>query len=261
MVSEHYGRVDDLTATILAAFGPDAVVTIDDLAPADEFHLGGAMATAALVEALDLTATDHVLDIGSGLGGPARRMASLSGCLVTGVDVTPSFVAAATALTERVGLTDKVEFAVGDATRLAVGAGFTAATLIHVGMNIADKRSMFESIAAALVPGGRFGVYDIMRVGDGDFGLPQPFASDPGQSHVERPADYVAALEGAGFEVAEPVDRSELALAAAAAAAEAGPPPASLASVMGPDFAAMFGNLAAAVRGGVLAPVQIIATR
>lgn len=260
MVADHYARVPDLAEVILAAYG-QTEIGIDDLAPVDEFHLGGAAATAALTADLGLHTTDHVLDIGCGIGGPARRMAALTGCLVSGIDLTPSFVAAATALTKRVGLTHKVEFSVGDASELAAGAGFGAATLIHVGMNIADKRTLFAAVHEALAPGARFGVYDIMRVGEGDIALPQPFASEPGHVQVESPAHYIEALEAAGFAiVGDPVDRTEMALQAAAAAGEKGPPPASLATLMGPDFMTMFANLGAAVRGGVLAPVQIIAT-
>lgn len=260
MVSEHYTRVPDLAGAILAAYG-DADIGIDDLAPVDEFHLGGAVATAALVADLGLNGADHVLDIGCGIGGPARRMASLSGCTVTGVDLVETFVTAARALSDRVGLTDATSFEMGDVTALAGGRTFSAATLIHVGMNVADKEALFTAVAAGLAPGSRFGVYDIMRVGPGDFELPQPFASEPGHAFVEPPPSYVAALEAAGFTCGDPVDRTEMALRAAAAAREQGPPPASLMTVMGPDFASMAANLVAAVRGGVLAPVQIIATR
>lgn len=260
MVSDHYSRVPDLAAVILAAYG-DADIGIDDLAPADEFHLGGAVATATVAADLGLTAADHLLDIGCGIGGPARRFASLTGCRVTGIDLTPSFVAAATALSARVGLTDRTTFLVGDATQLPVDHTVTAAVLMHVGMNVEDKPALFAAVAALLPTGGRFAVYDIMRVGEGAFDLPQPFASESGQAHVETPDAYVAALEAAGFTVGEPVDRTRMALEAAAAAGEQGPPPVSLATVMGPDFMTMFANLGAALRAGILAPVQIIATR
>ena len=95
---EHYGRVEDPVTAILAGIGRSDDLTIDDLAPVDEFHLGGAVATAALVADLDLRPEDRVLDIGSGIGGPARRIASVVGCEVVGVDLTPSFVETATAL-------------------------------------------------------------------------------------------------------------------------------------------------------------------
>jgi len=260
VVSDHYTRVPDLAGAILAALG-DADLGIDDLAPVDEFHLGGAVATAALAADLGLGADDHLLDIGCGIGGPARRFASLAGCRVTGVDLTPSFVDAAGALSAAVGLADRTRFVVGDATALTVDRTVTAAVLIHVGMNVPDKRALFAAVGGLLAPGSRFAIYDIMRVGDGEFDLPQPFASEASQAHVETPAAYIAALEAGGFVVSEPVDRTQMALQATAAASEQGPTPVSLATVMGPDVSTMLANLGAALRSGILAPMQIIATR
>ena len=261
VVSEHYGRVEDLTQAILDGLG-GAPVTIDALAPVDEFHLGGTAATEALVADLGLGPDDHVLDLGSGIGGPARRMAATAGCRVRGIDLTPSFVATAEDLSRLTGSGERTSFAVADATALTGDERYTAATLVHVGMNIPDKAALFASVAAHLEPGARFGVYDIMVVGDaGEIRYPMPFASGPDQAFLAAPEEYVTALRAAGFEVGEPIDRTGLALEVAAAATAAGPPPVSLATLMGPDFATMFGNLGAALRARRLAPVQIIATR
>ena len=262
MVSEHYARVEDLTGAIIDGLGPESPVTIERLAAVDEFHLGGARATDALVADLGLIAGQRVLDIGCGIGGPARRMAATAGCDVLGVDLTPSFVATATELSRLTGLGDRTEFVVGDATALSIDEQFDAATLIHVGMNIPDKPGFFAAIAPRLRPGARFAVYDIMAVGDtGGIGFPMPFASSAEHAFVASPAEYGDALAAAGFSVGEPEDRTQLALEAAAAAGEGGPPPVSLATLMGPDFGSMFANLGAALRAGQLAPVQIIATR
>ena len=127
---EHYGRVEDPVTAILTGIGRSHDLTIDDLAPVDEFHLGGAAATAALVADLDLRPENRVLDIGSGIGGPARRIASVVGCEVVGVDLTPSFVETATALSELTGLADRTSFVVGDATQLEFSSRFDAATLV-----------------------------------------------------------------------------------------------------------------------------------
>lgn len=262
MANEHYARVDDPVAAILAGLGRDHDLTIDDLAPVDEFHLGGAAATDALAADLGLGAGDRVLDIGSGIGGPARRMAASTGCTVVGVDLTPSFVATATELSRLTGLVDRTEFHVGDATRLELEGTFDAATLIHVGMNIPDKAAFFAAVAERLAPGCRFAVYDIMASGDvAALEYPLPFAAAADEAFVESADAYVEALVAAGFDVAEPVDRTRLALDASAAASASGPPPVSLGTLMGPDFRTMFTNLGAALRGGLVAPVQIIATR
>ncbi|MEM9466410.1 MAG: methyltransferase domain-containing protein [Actinomycetota bacterium] len=262
MSDGHYERVDDLATTILRDLGDPDTISVDDLAPADEFHLGGAVATAAIIDALAVRAGDRVLDIGSGLGGPARRIAATTGARVTGVDLTAEFVRTATRLSDRVGLQELTTFLVGDASALDLEGGFDAATLIHVGMNIADKPAFFSSVHDLLAEGGRFVVYDIMATGDiGDLGFPMPFASSRAGAFLVSPDDYRSALEAAGFTVSDPEDHTRLSLDAAAAAGAGGPPPVSLATVMGPDFATMFANLGAALRGGVLAPIQIVATR
>ena len=189
-------------------------------------------------------------------------MASTVGCRVLGVDLTPSFVASARQLTQLTGLNDLVEFVVGDATALDLDGPFDAATLVHVGMNIEDKAAFFSAVAQLVKPGGRLGVFDIMAVGDpSTVGYPMPFAASADQAFLSSPAAYVEALRAAGFDVAEPVDQTQLALEAAAEAAAHGPPPVSLATLMGPEFASMFANVGAALRNNVLAPVEIIATR
>ena len=171
-------------------------------------------------------------------------------------------VESARQLTQLTGLDDLVEFVVGDATALDLDGPFDAATLVHVGMNIQDKAAFFSAVAQLVKPGGRLGVFDIMAVGDpSTVGYPMPFAASADQAFLSSPDAYVEALRAAGFDVAEPVDRTSLALESAAEAAAQGPPPVSLATLMGPEFASMFANAGAALRNNVLAPVEIIATR
>ena len=117
---------------------PEAV-TAEHLKAVDEFHIGGAEATAALLDQLAIGPETRVLDVGSGIGGPARTIAARYGARVTGVDLTPDFVETARRLTETVGL--KADFVVGSALDLPFAtASFDLATLLHVGMNIPTSR-------------------------------------------------------------------------------------------------------------------------
>lgn len=146
-VASHYGVGGDLADAIAAKLreaGKDlAALTTADLGTIDEFHIRGRKATLELAGGLNLTDSSHVLDLGSGLGGPARTLAETYGCRVTGIDLTPTFCEAATALSGWVGLGDKVSFRQGDATDLPFGkASFDAAMTIHVAMNIAAKDRM-----------------------------------------------------------------------------------------------------------------------
>ena len=258
---EHYGS-EGLTERILAALGDAGVDLTNDgraaLAGVDEFHLGGHRATEEVAEALGSGPDTSVVDLGCGIGGAARHLAASTGCTVTGIDLTPEFVATATDLTEALGLSDRLTFRVGSATDIpAEDHTFDAATILHVGMNIADKHALATEVARVLRPGGTLVVYDIMRVGPGDISYPVPWASRPEWSFVEQPAVYVDALEAAGFEVDTPRDLTALVLDVLAGARASGPPPATLATLMGPDFPTMIGNLVPLLHQATLAPTLI----
>lgn len=266
-IAGHYAR-DGLEAAILdglRAAGKDIdALAPADLSPVDEFHLGWRPATEALAAALGITADMHLLDIGAGLGGPARHFAETCGCRVTGIDLTPDYVDVANALTARCGLAGRVGFRVGSALDLPFDHdAFDAATLIHVGMNIADKAGLFAEMHRVVKPGGRVGVYDVMRTGDGALTWPTPWAARAATSFVEAPGSYTALLAAAGFEIESQADRSALALeiaqAARAQTERTGVPPLGLHLLMGAETATRLGNLMAAVRGGIVAPIEIIA--
>ena len=111
-----------------------------DLAAVDEFHIRGRRATLEIIEALGLTADSHVLDLGSGLGGPARTLAEVTGCTVTGVDLAPEFCQVAAAFSEWTGLSGRTRFHVGDATATGLpDESLDAAMTVHVGMNIPEQ--------------------------------------------------------------------------------------------------------------------------
>lgn len=261
----HYGRHDGLVSDILAGLSV-AGYDIDSLDPsalsgADEFHLGGRLATLAVLDSVRANAPRSVLDVGCGIGGPTRTIADELGAQTVGIDLTPSFVTAATELTARVGLADRVSFHVGDALDLDQPDGqFDLVTLLHVGMNIADKRKLFTELARVLRPGGHLLVYDIMRIAPGNLTLPLPWASSHDHQHLAEVDDYLDALRAAGLEPGEPVDQRPIVRTALERAADA-PPPVNLSNLMGPDFAEMFTNLRTAVSDGLVSPTQIVAIK
>ena len=216
-VARHY-TVDGLLESILEALrrlgvDPDGA-TADDLKPVDEFHIGGIAATRELLAQVDITARSRVLDIGSGLGGTARFLAATTGASVTGLDLTPDYVATASALSRLVGLADKTRFEVGSALDLPFpDAGFDCATMLHVGMNIPDKARLMSEVARVLKPGGVFAVYDVMKTGPEPIAFPVPWADEPKHSFVESLEAYRAAAARAGFTERASRDRAETALA------------------------------------------------
>ena len=252
-VAVHYDH-DDLEAAILAAaeqmgLDPDAL-TPDDLSAVDEFHLGGREATLALAELAGPKPGDHVLDVGAGIGGPARLLSYRYGCRVTGIDVTPEFCRTADLLSARVGLGDSVTVEVGDATAMAYSdATFDLAWTQHVAMNIADKDALYAETFRVLKPGARFALYDIIAGPHAPPRYPVPWAGRPEISHLVEREAVRGHLEGAGFRIEHWEDPTPWALdwlrTTRAKIAEAGgPPPLSLRAIMGPDFAVKLGNLA-----------------
>lgn len=244
---------------------PDTV-TVEDLAPVDEFHIGGRVATRDFLDQLALTADDRVLDVGCGVGGASRYAAQEYGCRVTGIDLTHEYVETGAALSAWVGLGHRVTLEQGDATSTRYAGGeFDKAYMLHVGMNIADKDALARELYRILRAGGTLGIYDVMRVGDGTLTYPVPWATTARESAVGSPAEYRAALEAAGFRVVAERDRSGFALEfftqlqARAGGGERSP--LGLHILMGESADTKVRNMIENVSLGRVAPVEIIAEK
>jgi ubiquinone/menaquinone biosynthesis C-methylase UbiE len=239
---------------------------IDLLAAVDEFHMGGRPATRALAEALRLETGSRVLDIGCGMGGTARYLAKTYQCEVAGLDLTPEYVSVGQDLNEHVGLAGRINLAVGSALDLPYAtAQFDRACMLHVGMNIADKEKLMREAARVICPGGYFGIYDVMRTSDAPIVYPVAWAEDESTSFVMNVAEYSRALEAAGFEIVDLIDKRDVALGffegIMQRLAQGGPPPLGLHIVMGENAKIKMKNMYTNVRNGTVSPVQIIARR
>lgn len=255
-VASHYAgsaNLADAIADRLRMAGKDlGSLKAADLATVDEFHIRGRAATLELAQSLGLDASSHLLDIGSGLGGPARTVAEAHGCRVTGIDLTQAFCDAATAMTAWVGLADRVAFRQGDATRLPFDDGtFDAAMTIHVAMNIPAKDRMYAEARRVLKPGALFAAYDVLQGEGGAVLYPVPWAREPSISHLATPEEMAALLEGAGFDILERRDSTEDSQAwfeAMAVRMQKAPPAVGFQLFLGEDFPAMARNQVANLR-------------
>ena len=155
-VAAHYthGQLLERIRSGLEAIGKTpGTVTVDDLAPVDEFHIGGRQASEDFISQLQLSADDHTLDVGCGIGGTSRFVANFFGCRVTGIDLTPEFVSTGQTLCDWVGLSGQVELHQGDATAMPfTDESFDAAFMLHVGMNIANKGELFAEVGIHQTP-------------------------------------------------------------------------------------------------------------
>jgi sarcosine/dimethylglycine N-methyltransferase len=240
-VRDHY-RATGLTErlkTALTALAPeDQRLTPHQLAAIDQFHTRGLAATSELAKLAGLTADMSVLDVGSGVGGPARFLAATFGCRVTGVDLSESFVDAARYLTDRTGQSGQVSFETASALELPFDDGrFDVVLLQHVAMNISDRARLYREIRRVLKSGGRFTTYDVvLRSGDPHY--PVPWARTPATSFLLTATATREVIEPAGFRTIVWQDDTETAKAWIAQLLASGPPPSpNLGVVMGPDFA------------------------
>ena len=266
-VAGHYGR-GQLEESILAAVkregkDPENLAAVD-LAAVDEFHVGGLEATQELAKHMELRAGLRVLDVGSGIGGPARYFAAEHGCRVTGIDLTEEFVRMAGGLTRRTKLDGVVDFRQGSALQLPFERHtFDRAYMIHVGMNIADKVGIFQEVRRVLKPAGLFTIFDIMRIGDGPIRYPVPWALSEETSFVVTVKDYRDDLQNAGFRIAQERGRGPFAIEfterVMARMAQVGPPALGLHLLMGEKAPVMAGNMLAMMKEGVLEPVELYA--
>lgn len=215
--SRYWGR-DGLVETVLgalAAAGKDLDhLQVDDLAATDQFHGGGRPATLRLAQLAGLTeptdgseggvgapAGRRVLDVGGGLGGPARTLAHRFRCVVVTVDVTPSYVEVARELTRRVGLEGQVTHQVGDALDLPFEPGtFDLVWTQNTGMNITNKEALYRGFHRVLRPGGTLAFQEPMAGPAGPPHFPLMWADDASTSFLRSPQEMRGLIEGAGFE-------------------------------------------------------------
>lgn len=209
-VQEYYG-VNDLDASVLAALeraGRD-LATLDpaELAPVDEFHVRGRAATAELACLAEPPAGARVLDVGCGLGGSARWLATERGCRVVGLDLTWDYCRAAAFLSARLKLDNRTIFVQGSALRLPFAdASFDLVWTEHVQMNIADKDRFYAEIARVLRPGGRLAFYDLFQGLGGEAYFPVPWADDATISALVAPETLAGLLQERGFRIRHWVD-------------------------------------------------------
>jgi len=265
-VARHYGAtglLERIHAALEAGGVDPSSLTAEDLAPVDEFHVGGRPATIHAVARLGLGPGDRVLDIGCGIGGAARYMAERFGCRVTGIDLTPEYVATARALAKLTRLHGRVDYRVGSALDLPFeAASFDAAVTIHVAMNIPDRERFYGEVARVIEPGRLFCVYDIMGSDAAPFAYPVPWAETAATSRLVSVAEMRELLGAAGFAVEHEEDRRQFALDyfhERLAQAQDGPPPLGLHLVMGESARPKFENILANIEKGCVSPVLMIA--
>ncbi len=268
-VSEHYTHGDLLKSiqAALAKLGKTVdSVTIEDLAPVDEFHIGGRQATEHFLSQLNFSEQDHILDVGCGLGGASRFVANKYNNQVSGIDLTKEYIETGKALCTWVGLDKQVTLHQGSALAMPFQDEiFDGGFIIHTGMNIENKTQLFTEVYRVLRLGTSFGVYDIMRIGNGELTYPLPWATVPSLSNLATLDQYKQALSDAGFAVSTENIRRDFALGIykqyAKTTGNGDPPLLGTHILMGESSAVKSKNLLENITAGHIAPVEIIAQK
>jgi sarcosine/dimethylglycine N-methyltransferase len=256
-IRDHY-ETAGLADRLLAEIADPAI----DIGPAlDQFHVGGAKATKRLIARIDLPDGARVLDVGSGLGGPARLLASARGWDVTGIDLSPEFSRVATALSARAGVTGETRLCAADALYLPFPDGaFDAIWTEHVAMNIGARDALYAELARVVGGGGLLALYDIVAGEQpGELSYPVHWARAPGNSHLVDSDTLRTRITEAGW--TECVWEDETVFArdwlenARPPGGATGP---TLRQVMGEDFPSMLSNLRDNFSDGRLGAVQAV---
>ena len=241
--------------------------SIEALAPYDQFHGRGLEATIEIADQLQIAAGDHLLDIGSGIGGPARYFAHRFGCEVTGIDLTAEFCEVARDLTRALGLEHRVRFELGNALAMPFADGhFDGAFSMNVSMNIADKAAFYREIHRVLKPGAWLMLSELAKGTGGDPDYPTPWASSARTSFLSTPGETRSGLEDAGFDVVRLQDTLQQALifgARSRAMVERGekPPHRAVQLMHGELAKAAMANTARALAESRIIPIEVLATK
>lgn len=230
-----------------------------DLAPLEDFHTMGRFATTELVELLEITTADEVLDAGSGIGGTARFVADRCGCRVTAVDLTEEYCDVNGWLNRLVGLGDRISVRQADVTELPFAkATFDVVLSQHVQMNVADKTRLYTEARRVLRDGGRIAIWDITSGGRGELEYPLPWADHLEYSHLVTPDELHSVIKDSGFAIEHWNDHTDQAAALMQTFLTLPTNTLGLHAFV-KDFAAKAANLTAALIDGRLRVIQGVA--
>ena len=167
----------------------------------EQYHYLGLRANDEVISILGLKPGMCILDVGCGIGGPARYIAWKSGCSITGVDIQSALTEGGSKVTAMVGLTDKVTLVTGDvlSDELFAPNSFDAFVSLLVILHIADRNQLFRSLFRSVKEGGAFLIDDMVALGEFDADQNRIAKEVIGSPYLPTIDEYRTHLIEAGF--------------------------------------------------------------
>ena len=163
-----YRGVDRIYAELAAAgLDREQALSVSDLAAFDQYHYHGTDAVDFAIASFDIQPSDRVLEIGSGIGGPARHIADTTGANVVALELQPDLNETARDLTRRCGLTEKIEHLCGDVLEYSPDdLQFDVIVSWLAFFHIAQRRELLARCKRWLAPSGGLLVEDLFARGE-----------------------------------------------------------------------------------------------
>lgn len=265
-VEKHYtpGNLQDRIERALETSGRSIdALSIDDLAGVEEYHIRGREATSELLSWTGIDEETRVLDVGCGIGGACRFIASTYGSHVTGLDLSREYCRVGRALSGHVGLAEQTTFQQGTALAMPFEDGqFDLALSLHVQMNIGDKKSYLEEMRRVLASGGQVGLYEICSGPGGEAYYPVPWADNETISFLSSPEELRDMASSAGLRTVRWEDLTSRGLKwfeqVLAKVQQEGPSPVGLHLHMGPSAPEKMTNVVRNLREDRISIVQAL---
>ena len=271
VTSNHYGQ-PNLSRLIDTALRDARLLnqTLDHrlISAIDQFHIGGLRATMDMIRLANFMPEDLVLDIGCGIGGPSRTIASECNCKVTGVDLHLDYCKAARSISKSLGLGEQTHFIQANALNLPFeDRSYDAVWAQHITMNISNKNALWREFYRVLKPDGKLFMYEVTCNSDDKEKIkyPTPWASKSEDSFLENIHNYKESLNKSGFFIEQLQDVSSIAKSSIKSVTErieqGGHQRPGLEIVLGDRFSVMMENLLDSLNGNQLNVVRMIAAK
>tara|TARA_B100001559_G_C16452752_1_gene600126 strand:- start:626 stop:1450 length:825 start_codon:yes stop_codon:yes gene_type:complete len=208
----HYD-IKDISKNILLALREEGIdissLSSKTLTRMDQFHTRGIKANKELTNLVTPKKSMHILDIGCGIGGPARYLASEYGCRVTGIDLINSYIEVANMLTKLCHLDSLVSFRHANALNLPFNDNsFDMVWCQNVSMNIEDKDTFYDEIARVIVNDGYLVSTEMSAGKNNSPYYPLPWARGPEISFLCSQIDMRTKIESTGLKIIKWKDTS-----------------------------------------------------